>query len=92
MGWLTRNWHPKRAALGLATIPFPRFGDSRPFTPQPLPTLPVGVRLRQAHSAAHPCSIYAPSHSLLTTSPLLPPTFSSGCSSSRRRQKVAQVL
>ena len=41
MGWLTRNWHLKLAALGLATILYTGFVYSGSFTDQLFPGLPV---------------------------------------------------
>lgn len=41
MGWLTRNWHLKLAALGLATILYTGFVYSGSFTDQLFPGLPI---------------------------------------------------
>ena len=41
MGWLTRNWHLKLAALGLATILYTGFVYSGSFTDQVFPGLPI---------------------------------------------------
>ena len=41
MGWLTRNWHLKLAALGLATILYTGFVYSGSFTDEVFPGLPV---------------------------------------------------
>jgi YbbR domain-containing protein len=41
MGWLTRNWHFKLAALGLATILYTGFVYSGSFTDQLFPGLPI---------------------------------------------------
>lgn len=41
MGWLTRNWHIKLAALGLATILYTGFVYSGSFSDQVFPGLPV---------------------------------------------------
>ena len=41
MGWLTRNWHLKLAALGLATILYTGFVYSGSFTDQLFPGLQI---------------------------------------------------
>jgi YbbR domain-containing protein len=43
MGWLTRNWHLKLAALGLAMILYTGFVYSGSFTDQVFPGLPVAA-------------------------------------------------
>ena len=43
MGWLTRNWHLKLAALGLAMILYTGFVYSGSFTDQIFPGLPVAA-------------------------------------------------
>ena len=41
MGWLTRNWHLKLAAIGLATVLYTGFVYSGSFTEQPFPGLQI---------------------------------------------------